>query len=95
MVSRMTPDTKDSCLARLNRIAGQVRGVGRMVETDRYCIDIMTQIQAIKAALKRVEDEVLKDHVAHCVEGAIESGNAKEQRKKLAELLRVLGRLSD
>lgn len=82
-------------MARLSRIAGQVRGVGRMVETDRYCIDIMTQIQAIKAALKRVEDEVLKDHVAHCVEGAIESGNAKEQRKKLAELLRVLGRLSD
>jgi DNA-binding FrmR family transcriptional regulator len=95
MVSSMTPDTKDSCLTRLSRIAGQVRGVGRMVETDRYCIDIMTQIQAIKAALKRVEDEVLKDHVAHCVEGAIESGNAKEQRKKLAELLRVLGRLSD
>jgi CsoR family transcriptional regulator, copper-sensing transcriptional repressor len=90
----MTPDTKDSCLTRLNRIAGQVRGVGRMVESDRYCIDIITQIQAIKAALKRVEDEVLKDHVAHCVEGAIESGNVREQRKKLAELLRVLGRLS-
>ena len=95
MVSSMTPDTKESCLAHLSRIEGQVRGVGRMVESDRYCIDIVTQIQAIKAALKRVEDDVLKDHVAHCVEGAIESGNAKEQRKKLSELLRVLGRLSD
>lgn len=91
----MTPDTKDSCLARLSRIEGQVRGVARMVGTGRYCIDIITQIQAIKAALKRVEDEVLKDHVAHCVEGAIASGNVKDQRKKLAELLRVLGQLSD
>ncbi|MFO0995800.1 MAG: metal-sensitive transcriptional regulator [Alphaproteobacteria bacterium] len=90
----MTPDTKESCLARLRRIEGQVRGVARMVESDRYCIDIITQVQAVKAAMKRVEDEVLKDHVAHCVEGAIESGNAKEQRKKLAELLRVLGQLS-
>lgn len=63
-----------------------------MLEDDRYCIDVITQIAAVRAALRRVEEQVLEDHVAHCVEHAIRSGNAEEQRQKVAELLDVLRR---
>ena len=63
-----------------------------MVEEDRYCIDIVTQISAVRAALRRVEEEVLKDHVAHCVEHAIASGNKADQRQKISELIDVIGR---
>jgi DNA-binding FrmR family transcriptional regulator len=73
----MQQSSKVSCIKRLNRIEGQVRGLVRMVEQDRYCIDIVTQISAVRAALRRVEEEVLRDHVAHCVEHAIASGDAK------------------
>jgi DNA-binding FrmR family transcriptional regulator len=90
----MEPSTKKACLARLRRIEGQVRGIARMVEEDRYCIDVVIQIQAVRAAIRKVEEEILKDHVAHCVEGAIQSGDAREQRKKVAELMRVLGQLT-
>jgi DNA-binding FrmR family transcriptional regulator len=85
--------TKTSCAKRLNRIEGQVRGIARMLEEDRYCIDVVTQISAVRAALKRVEEEILKDHVGHCVEDAIQSGNKDEQRQKVAELVEVLGRV--
>lgn len=88
----MRTETKNSCSKRLNRIEGQVRGVARMVAEDRYCIDVLTQLSAIRAALRRVEDEVLKDHVAHCVEHAIASGDANEQRQKVAELMEVFAR---
>jgi CsoR family transcriptional regulator, copper-sensing transcriptional repressor len=88
----MPEDSKASCLKRLSRIEGQVRGLARMLEEDRYCIDIVTQIAAVRAALRRVEEEVLRDHIAHCVEHAIVSGNAAEQRRKIAELIEVLGR---
>lgn len=88
----MQEDTKSSCLRRLGRIEGQVRGVARMIEEDRYCIDIVTQISAVRAALLRVEEEVLRDHVAHCVEHAIASGTADDQRRKVAELIDVLSR---
>ena len=81
-----------SCLKRLSRIEGQVRGLSRMVEEDRYCIDIVTQIAAVRAALRRVEEEVLRDHITHCVEHAIVSGDAAEQRQKIAELMDVLSR---
>ena len=90
----MQASTKKTCLGRLARIEGQVRGIGRMVAGDRYCIDVITQIQAARAAMKKVEDEVLKDHVANCVEEAIRSGDARDQRKKVAELLNVLGYLA-
>jgi DNA-binding FrmR family transcriptional regulator len=63
-----------------------------MVDEDRYCIDIITQISAVRAALRRVEEEVLRDHVAHCVEHAITSGNKADQREKIAELMAVIGR---
>jgi DNA-binding FrmR family transcriptional regulator len=85
---------KSSCLKRLNRIEGQVRGLARMVEDDRYCIDVVTQISAVRAALRRVEEEILRDHVAHCVEGAIASGDKSDQRRKVAELMDVLERAS-
>ncbi len=83
---------KASARKRLNRIEGQVRGLARMVEGDRYCIDIVTQISAVRAALRRLEEEVLRDHVAHCVSQAIESGDQAEQHRKVAELIDVLGR---
>jgi DNA-binding FrmR family transcriptional regulator len=88
----MRKDIKASCQKRLSRIEGQVRGLSRMVEDDRYCIDIVTQISAVRAALRRVEEEVLRDHVAHCVEHAITSGNKADQREKIAELMAVIGR---
>jgi len=88
----MQKEAKTQVTKRLQRIEGQVRGLTRMVEEDRYCIDIVTQISAVRAALRRVEEEVLRDHVAHCVEGAIASGNRADQRKKIAELMDVLGR---
>ncbi len=83
---------KSSCLRRLSRIEGQVRGLAKMVEEDRYCIDVVTQISAVRAALRRVEEEVLRDHVSHCVEHAITSGSAAEQRRKVKELMDVLER---
>ena len=88
----MQTDTKTSCLKRLSRIEGQVRGLSKMVDEDRYCIDVITQISAVRAALRRVEEEILKDHVGHCVEHAIRSGDADEQRRKVAELIDVLSR---
>ena len=91
--SSMQQDTKTSCLKRLNRIEGQVRGLIGMVGEDRYCIDVITQVSAVRAALKRVEEEVLKDHVAHCVEHAISAGDRDEQREKITELMRVLGKM--
>ena len=77
---------------RLARIEGQVRGIARMVEEDRYCIDILTQMQAIKAALKHVEEEILKQHAAHCVAHAIESGDVKDQTRKFNELVELFSR---
>jgi DNA-binding FrmR family transcriptional regulator len=66
-----------------------------MVEEERYCVDILTQIRAARAALKRVEESILRDHVEHCVAQAIRSGDAAEQRAKVDELVGVLGRFSD
>ena len=83
---------KTSVRKRLNRIEGQVRGLSRMVDEDRYCIDVITQIGAVRAALSRVEEELLRDHVGHCVEHAIASGDKADQRRKVAELMEVFGR---
>jgi len=91
-MSTMHTPSKAARLKRLSRIEGQVRGIARMVEEDRYCIDIVTQISAVRAALAKVEEEILKDHIAHCVEHAIASGKADEQRTKMAELMEVLKR---
>ena len=88
----MQKETKAAVLKRLSRIEGQVGGLFRMVEDDRYCIDVVTQISAVRAALRRAEEEILRDHVSHCVEHAIASGNKTEQRKKISEIIDVLGR---
>lgn len=63
-----------------------------MIEEDRYCLDVLTQLRAIRAALVRVETGLLQEHLTHCIEDAIVSGNAAEQRKKAAELIELLGR---
>ena len=63
-----------------------------MLEDDRYCIDVVTQIAAVRAALRRLEEEILRDHVGHCVEHAIASGNKADQRRKIEELMAVIGR---
>jgi DNA-binding FrmR family transcriptional regulator len=88
----MRKDIKASCLKRLKRIEGQVRGLARMIEEDRYCIDVVTQTAAARAALRRFEEEVLRDHVGHCVEHAINSGDKADQRRKIAELMAVVSR---
>ena len=88
----MRAAAKSSVLKRLQRIEGQVRGLSRMVDDDRYCIDIITQLSAARAALRRAEEEILADHVAHCVEHAIAAGDKAEQRRKVAELMDVLSR---
>lgn len=89
----MHEETKISVRKRLNRIEGQIRGLSKMVEEDRYCIDIVTQISAVRAALRRAEEEVLRDHVGHCVEHAISSGDRGDQRQKVAEMMELLGRV--
>lgn len=88
----MRETLKASIRKRLGRIEGQVRGLSRMVDEDRYCIDIVTQIAAVRVALGRVEDELLRDHVGHCVEHAIASGDKTDQRRKIAELMDVFSR---
>ena len=88
----MRKDIKTSLQKRLSRIEGQVRGLSKMVDEDRYRIDIVTQISAVRAALRRVEEEVLRDHVAHCVEHAFSSGDKADEREKIAELMAVIGR---
>jgi DNA-binding FrmR family transcriptional regulator len=88
----MHENSKTSCKKRLSRIEGQVRGIAKMVDEDRYCIEVVTQLSAVRAALRRVEEEILREHVTHCVEAAITSGDRDEQRTKIAELISVLGK---
>ena len=77
----------NATINRLNRISGQVRGIAQMVEDDRYCIDILHQLQAVKSALAKVETQILKDHAACCVAEAIASGDEADQREKFEELI--------
>lgn len=83
---------REACRKRLSRIEGQVRGLMRMIDEDRYCIDIVTQIAAVRGALRRTEEAILQDHAAHCIEHAIASGNKAEQRRQVTELMAVLAR---
>ena len=85
----MTPhDPK--LIVRLSRIEGQVRGISKMVADGRYCIEVLTQVRAVRAALAKVETMMLKDHLGHCIQGAITSGNVADQRAKAAELIALL-----
>ena len=88
----MKEEARGKALARLKKIAGQVAGITRMVEEDRYCVEVLHQIAAAEAALDRVGHLVLESHVETCVASAIESGRAKERREKLDELLEVFSR---
>lgn len=83
----MVAANQQATIRRLKRIEGQVRGVVRMIEEDRYCIDVLQQVNAVKAALLKVESEVLKAHAATCIDDAIESGDVELQRRKLQELV--------
>ncbi len=84
---------KGATIRRLNRIEGQVRGISRMIDEERYCIEILQQMQAIKSALAKVEDAILKDHAASCVETAIASGDERDQRNKFTELVDLFARV--
>jgi DNA-binding FrmR family transcriptional regulator len=87
-------EDKAALVRRLHRIEGQVRGVERMVEDERYCIDILTQIAAVTTALETVAYEILDDHVQHCVAGALSSGDPDAAAAKSRELLEAVHRFS-
>ncbi len=84
---------RQSIVKRLNRIEGQVKGVVRMLEEDRYCIDILHQIQAIKAALTKAETELLRAHAGECVDDALRQGTVQEKRRKIVELVDLFERV--
>jgi DNA-binding FrmR family transcriptional regulator len=85
---------KEQLLKRLARIEGQVRGISRMIEDDRYCIDVLTQLGAVDTALEAVAVKVLEEHVQHCVAGALASGNKQEADEKSRELLEAVQRFA-
>jgi DNA-binding FrmR family transcriptional regulator len=85
---------KDALIKRLHRIEGQVRGIERMVEEERYCIDILTQISAVSTALESVALKLLQEHVNHCVAGALASGDATAADEKARELLEAVERFA-
>jgi CsoR family transcriptional regulator, copper-sensing transcriptional repressor len=85
-------DHDPKLITRLSRIEGQVRGIARMVSEGRYCIDILTQLQAVRAALTKVETAILQEHLGKCIEGAITGGDAVDQRAKVNELIQLLER---
>lgn len=87
------PKDRSQTVNRLKRIEGQVRGISQMVVDDRYCIDILHQVQAVKSALASVENAILKDHAACCVADAIKSGDVDEQREKFNELVELFGKV--
>tara|TARA_R110001606_G_scaffold30757_4_gene94845 strand:+ start:3659 stop:3934 length:276 start_codon:yes stop_codon:yes gene_type:complete len=87
----MKPETREAASKRLARIEGQVRGVAKMVADDRYCIDVVRQVQAIKAALSGLEGVILDDHIATCVDHALKGDDMEARREKVEELVAVLG----
>jgi DNA-binding FrmR family transcriptional regulator len=87
-------EDKEALVRRLHRIEGQVRGIERMLEEDRYCIDVLTQIAAVSTALESVAFRILDDHVNHCVAGALASGDPEDAAQKSAELLQAVHRFA-
>jgi DNA-binding FrmR family transcriptional regulator len=90
----MHDTTKSEVTKRLRRIQGQVGGLLRMVESDRYCVDLLTQIAAVRAALHKVEERILHDHVSHCVAEAFASGDSAGQRRKIDELITTIEKMT-
>jgi CsoR family transcriptional regulator, copper-sensing transcriptional repressor len=87
----MKPEIRDAAAKRLARIEGQVRGVAKMIDEDRYCIDVVRQVQAVKAALGALEGVIIDDHIGTCVESALKGDDLAERRAKVEELVAVLG----
>lgn len=85
----MSPDTKEKVEARLKRVAGQMSGIQKMVEDDRYCVDVLMQISAARAALAKVSKMLLESHIQTCVTGAFESDDEDDRTAKISELVRV------
>ncbi|HXD71256.1 MAG TPA: metal-sensitive transcriptional regulator [Gaiellales bacterium] len=85
---------KEALITRLHRIEGQVRGIEKMVEDERYCIDILTQIGAVSTALETVAQKLLEEHANHCVAGALASGSREEAEQKTRELLQAVQRFT-
>jgi DNA-binding FrmR family transcriptional regulator len=81
-------------LPRIKRIEGQIRGISKMVEEQRYCVDILTQIKAVRSALKSLESKILEEHLNHCVHKAISAGNSKESKKMVEELVTLVKKAS-
>ncbi len=90
----MTPDTREQARRRLRKIAGQVAALERMVDEDRYCVDILLQIAAVRGALDKVGKLLLEGHIETCVTDAIRSGRAKDRNEKLGELIEVFARFA-
>lgn len=90
----MDAETKSKALGRLRRIEGQVQGIQRMVEEDKYCVDILLQLAAVEGAVEQVQKLVLGQHIESCVSDAIRSGNARDRQKKVDELLEVFSRFA-
>ncbi len=86
------PDHKDNLVA-LRRIEGQVRGIQAMIENRKYCIDILTQIQAIKGALSRIEEKILENHFQHCITEAVRGSSEREKQRKMNEILKLIHRM--
>ncbi|KGE71209.1 metal-sensitive transcriptional regulator [Spirochaeta lutea] len=86
----MNPEQKQKLKNRLTRIQGQINGISRMIEDDRYCVDILTQTRAITAALRAVEDQVMENHLNTCVTDAIRGGSNQDRQEKITEVLEVM-----
>lgn len=84
---------REAIARRLRRIEGQVRGLNRMLDEDRYCMDILHQIQAVKSALTKAETELLRAHARECVDDALKSGSIRERREKIVELVELFERV--
>ena len=81
-------------ISRVNRIEGQVRGVKNMIEEGKYCVDILTQIKAIRSALKGLELQILEGHANHCLLNAVKSGSKKDVKEKICEIMELIKRSS-
>ncbi len=86
--------TRESVTTQLRRIEGQVRGLMRMIGENRHCVETLTQIAAVRAALHKVEEQILRDHVSHCVSAAFASGDVIEERRRVEELVDTIGRMT-
>jgi DNA-binding FrmR family transcriptional regulator len=87
----MNPQHKEQ-LPSLNRIEGQIKGIKKMIEDSRYCVEILTQLKAVKAAVHKVEQEVLKTHLNHCIRQAMASNNEDDIQKKIDELMQLFSK---